>query len=149
MPTPKVRSRLNQLAEKQARLKEQLESLDGRIEAGAEVISDALEFLDRSEELYRESSDSQRYLLNRALFRKLYIRDGEVAVAEFNDPFGDVVSAYEALAGTDKFPNLQPVVLPTCENRTERLATALSSVGGSSNAVMVGAEGLEPPTCWL
>jgi site-specific DNA recombinase len=149
LPGSKVRSRISALNEQQARLTQQLESLDDRLEAGAEVISEAIELLNNSEDLYSKFSNSQRYLLNRALFKKLYIRDGDVVCAEYNEPFNEMISAYDVLAGTPTFPDLTPVVQRACDNKRDRLATVLSLVGGSSKTLMVGAEGLEPPTCWL
>ena len=54
------------------------------------MIQEALELLDKADELYREAGDSQRQLLNRALFQKLYVRDNEIVSAVFNEPFDQI-----------------------------------------------------------
>jgi hypothetical protein len=99
-------------------------------------------------------TEGQR-LMNQAFFEKLYVYEGDVTEVVFNPPFGDLLGAQEALRAQPTYERRS--ALPTLpwsfaqsgpEDLSETLATIFLG-DGLSNEVMVGAEGLEPPTCWL
>ena len=147
LPSQKARDRIREIGLKRAKLTEELEDIEVGLAVGAAMICDGLELLENADELYRLASDSQRQVLNRAFFQKLYVRDNEIVSAVFNEPFDELISARDTLASTLTFPDWEPMHSQVCDNMTDRLA--LSLVQGSSKSVMVGAEGLEPPTCSL
>ena len=147
LPSSKVRNRLWRISEDRSTLQEELVQIEIGLASGAQLIEDAMSLLDKADDLYRNASDEQRRLLNRALFKKLYLRDDEVVTAEFNEPFDELISARDSVLGQWDLPEMLQSDYPICENKTARLETALCYAGGSSKTVMVGAEGLEPPTC--
>ena len=89
--------------------------------------------------------------LNQAFFEKLYIDHGEVTDHVLAEPFGEIVEGQRG-AREPKRPK-RPTQLKT-RGRTSPASSGnpfldIYQGRGSSKTVMVGAEGLEPPTCWL
>ena len=116
---------------------------------GAELIEEGLSLLETGADLYSRADDSQRQLLNRALFHKLYVRDDEIAGAVLHEPFDEFVAAGASEACLKAFPGWGPFDPGIRLNKTDRLEAALFGSGGSSNPVMVEVSGLEPPTSTL
>jgi hypothetical protein len=95
------------------------------------------------------------------VFEKIYINEDGVTGQRLREPFSELVGAHEALQTR---PGLGPTIpfaldptavreasgstTPPDEPEPGLLAAAISG-GGWSKPLMVGAEGLEPPTCWL
>jgi hypothetical protein len=165
MPTRKVRTRLDQLALEQEKLRAELDNIEDRLSAGAEVILEALDLLNHAENLYRNADDRQRLLLNRAFFKKLYVVGNRIVSAEFHEPFDDIVTARDSSARFQAFPAWPSQKSEVCENKRDRLANAFFGDGfskslmvdpkgtylnqqddGLSKSLMVGAAGLEPTT---
>jgi site-specific DNA recombinase len=105
--------------------------------------------LQDSDELYRQCDDGQRKLINRALFKRLYVRDDEVVKAEFNEPFNELISARDGLAGTSEAATWPVASESVCNNLSDRLEIALTSYAGSSKSLMVEMTGIEPATSCL
>lgn len=149
MTNSKVRKRLSEIAAQRSRISDELDSIELGLAVGAELIEEGLALLENADDLYRRASDSQRQLLNRALFEKLYVRDEEIVSAVLNEPFDEFVSARASQARVAAFPDWGPLSPGICENRADRLETALFLGGGSSNPAMVEVNGLEPSTSTL
>ena len=105
--------------------------------------------------MYLRMPPEGRRKMNQALFERLYVFDGEVTEVTLKPPFGDLIGAQEVLRQSPEYRRRS--ALPTfdwscsqvgSEDFSEPLAEVLLA-DGLSKAVMVGAEGLEPPTCWL
>jgi site-specific DNA recombinase len=149
LPNFKVRKRLNAIADQQTVLAAELESIELGLATGAELIEEGLSLLETGADLYSRAEDPQRQLLNRALFHKLYVRDGEIVGAVLHEPFDEFVAAGTSEACLAAFPDWGPFTLRINLNKTDRLETALFGGGGSSNPVMVEVNGLEPSTSTL
>jgi hypothetical protein len=94
-PQEKLRQRLRQIRAQQGQLRRQLDAPSSDIERGRLLLLAALELLDRPQELYRLLDPSQRQMLNKAIFHKLYLDQDDqkvyVAIDELNEPFHSVV----------------------------------------------------------
>ncbi len=134
MTSAKVRARLKEIAAQQAKLVQELDGIEVRLVIGAEVIEEGLKLLERAEDLYGKMSDTQRQLLNRALFQELYVRDNEFVSTVFNEPFSEFISARDALAGTLNFPDMPIAEGWICENRAVLLEPAPDRHGGRCRA---------------
>ena len=141
-----MRSRLRRIAAERAKLEEQLERTDDRLEVGAALIDAALELLRDPEEMYRQSGEKYRRILNQAIFERLYVDDNEVTDHVLREPFAELHEAQERLpvghSSVGRRPRAERAVDQT---KADLLVAALSS-GGSSKTAMVGEGGFEPPT---
>ena len=148
-PKDKVRSRLRQIAAERAKLEEQLERTDDRLEVGAALIDAALELLRKPEELYRQSGEKNRRLLNQAIFEKLYVDDNEVTDHVLREPFAELHEAQARLPIGQSSAGRRPrAARDVDQSKADLLVTALSSQGSSKTA-MVEVMGLEPTTSTL
>jgi site-specific DNA recombinase len=145
LPSPKVRDRLRKIEGRRSMLKEECDRIEVGLEVGVALLVDAIALLQDGEELYRQCGDGQRQLINQALFKKLYVRDNEIAAAEFNEPFDELISARDSLSHSSGAQDDYRVTVQTCGNKSARLEAALVG-GGSSKALMVEMMGLEPTT---
>ena len=85
----KVRARLVAIVEERARVKGELGAQGPRLEAGAALITAALDLLDNPQELYRQTTDPVRRQLNQVFFDKLYLDTDEVTNDLLAEPFND------------------------------------------------------------
>ncbi len=143
-PKDKLRVRLRKIRAERAKLEEQLDNTDDRLEVGAALIESALNLLNDAEELYRQSGAKFRRLLNQAIFVRLYIDDNEVTDCVLREPFAELREAEIKIAiespGVGKRRRVEPAIDQT---KADLLAAALSG-GGSSKTAMVGVPGFEP-----
>jgi site-specific DNA recombinase len=148
-PKDKVRSRLRRIAAERAKLAEQLERTDDRLEVGAALIDAALELLRDPEEMYRQSGEKYRRILNQAIFERLYVDDNEVTDHVLREPFAELHEAQERLTVGNGSVGRRPRTERSVDQaKADLLVTALSSQGSSKTA-MVEVSGLEPPTSTL
>ena len=143
LPKTKLRARLARIQQQRLVLREELEQVDEGLAVGAALIEAAVQLLDDPEELYRQAGPDQRRHLNQAFFEKLYIDKGEVAGHVLAEPFGELVDAQQSVIERGSAQE------STSSASDTNPFLAIVQVRGSSKTVMVGAEGLEPPTCWL
>jgi site-specific DNA recombinase len=85
----KVRSRLVAIGEERTRVKGELEAQGPSLEAGAALITAALDMLDKPQELYRQTTDPVRRQLNQVFFEKFYLDVDEVTDGLLAQPFND------------------------------------------------------------
>ena len=137
----KVKQRLNAIQLKRNKLTVQLDQTGERLAVGAALIEDALLLLADPKGLYEKMAPDQRRLMNQAVFARLYVIEDTVTDSVFNAPFDELLQARSDLSITPGKGG-RPM------HPSGSLAAALSD-DGSNKRVMVGAEGLEPPTCWL
>ena len=131
---------LDILKEEQERIKNELATA-GALMTNSEIhwenlesnLEQALALASRVGAAYERASDQVRRQLNQAIFEKVLIDiDGQVAYARMKQPF----AAFQ----DQDFRNWLE----------SSGAKATDSVGrGLNEAILVGVEGLEPPTCWL
>jgi site-specific DNA recombinase len=150
MAATKVRKRLADIEWKRASLSERLGESNERLRIGAALIEGALTLLDHPQGLYRRMVPQQRRFMNSAFFEKLYVHQDMIVEAVLRPPFDDLIEARDRAQQVLKAPNRQKALqgLKTIQGSTGPLANIFFAVG-SNKALMVGAAGLEPTTCWL
>jgi site-specific DNA recombinase len=146
LPRDKLRLRLGSIQTKRDALAKELEQVDVGLAAGGALIEATIDLLDDPEELYRQAGPDQRQFLNQAFFEKLYIDRGAVTDAALAEPFGELVEAQKAVRGLKRRAQKVGQASPVSDANP---FLEIFQARGSSKNVMVGAEGLEPPTCWL
>ena len=126
-------------------------NVEQKLASVLDYIDAALSLLERPGELYRSASDEHRRLLNQAVFRRIFVYVDEITDVEFHEPFDVLLSAEEAITGNRRFVGAYNTKA-TPENRggsESSVVAALVNIASgdfSSNADMVGPEGLEPST---
>jgi site-specific DNA recombinase len=148
----KVKMRLADIQHERARINERLNDGVERLAVSAHLVDQALRLLDNPQQLYLSLSPEQRRYMNDAIFEKLYVHDGEISDACLRPPFDDLIRARDEIQHYGGF-SASGLDAGTKKGRPDvsRLGplAALYFAGGSSKGLMVGAEGLEPPTCSL
>ena len=97
IPSSKAKERLRRIAAERLELQALLEDGDDRLEAGAKVLNDVLDLLEKPGQLYERSNDQGRRLINQAIFSKLYIEQDEVTDDLLHEPFESVVDLDRAV----------------------------------------------------
>ena len=162
---------LDLLKKEQTRITSELVSAKARLSHLAIDLSNAEENLTNAlalardcESAYRESSDKVRRQFNQVFFRRLLIDDSYDVTGELEEPFetllGDEIRQAAAMrmeSELQRILNEGPTGDDIEQDADSRmvLAGAVPSrpdstprlVGGLKENTMVGAEGLEPPTC--
>lgn len=96
----KIRTRLTEIERQRTRIREQLESIDSNLEAGARYLETYLDLLEDPEALYRGSTDEERRQLNQSIFVKILVEEGEVPTPHLTEPLATLLAAqggYRAL----------------------------------------------------
>ena len=144
--------------------KARLENMEGNYADAEANLTKALELARDCESAYREASDKVRRQFNQVFFRRLLIDDHYEVTGELEEPFetllGDEIRQAAAVRSEAELQRTvdEGVTEGDAEDAPRSslvLAGALSSrsgmtsplVGGLKENTMVGAEGLEPPTC--
>ena len=115
------------------------------------------------EAAYREASDKVRRQFNQIFFNRLLIDDNYTIVGELAEPFetllGDEIRLAASLRAEANLQVLVDDVFISDDQDTKTMGSDSASdgsslsnpdahlVGGLKEKTMVGAEGLEPPTC--
>jgi site-specific DNA recombinase len=151
----KVRTRLVAIGEERARVKAELTAQGPLLEAGAALITAALELLDNPQELYRQTTDPVRRQLNQVFYDKLYLDTAEVTDDRLAKPFDDFLyqRSFDRRRAIHTRPHHR---IPTKSGATWDAAGGISAGAalldriargeGSSKATMVELRGLEPLT---
>jgi hypothetical protein len=142
------------IGEERARVKAELEAQGPLLEAGAALITAALDLLDNPQELYRQTTDPVRRQLNQVFFDKLYLDTDEVTDDRLSEPFNDFLYPRSLLR--QRAIHTRPRRIGTKSGATwgdaERMSAGAALLDriargeGSSQATMVELRGLEPLT---
>jgi site-specific DNA recombinase len=76
------------------------------LEAGAALITTALDLFDNPQELYRQTTDPVRRQLNQVFFDKLYLDDDEVTDDRLAAPFDNFVPTHPVAVAS--YPTFAP-----------------------------------------
>ncbi len=151
LPQAKIRQRLHRIAEQRERLQAQKADTDTQIDIGAALLEAALDLLGQPQELYRQSDDQGRRLLNQAIFERLYVGPHGIEGDVIREPFRDLITVQRAEQGGQIIDlrqadrNEQEATdVASCESLADLLVTAIHSDGGWNRAVMVDHPGVEP-----
>jgi site-specific DNA recombinase len=150
----KVRARLVAIGEERTRVKSELAAQGPLLEAGAALITAALDLLDHPQELYRQTTDPVRRQLNQVFFDKLYLDADEVTDDQLAEPFNDflyprtwsrrrVIHSRVHKIGT---PNGAQWDAAGGMSTGAALLNRIARGEGSSKATIVELRGLEPLT---
>lgn len=148
LPRDVVQRRMNGIAKSRAAMTARLENTEKKLTAVLEYIDAALSILERPGDLYAGATDEQRRMLNQAVFSRIYVEADEVTSAEFNEPFGVLIAADEQYANAASSGETKTAPANRGGGKSSEVATLVNIAKDdiSSNADVVGAEGLEPPT---
>ncbi len=152
LATTKVKRRLATIQRQRDTIGQRLDAGEKRLEIGARLLENALKLLDDPQAFYRQLSPEQRRLMNETLFTKLYVHQDEISDVVFRPPFDELLGARDVTRDAPRRASRAPALAAAGVRAVEGLEWPLANIfvgGGSNKALMVGAEGLEPPTCWL
>lgn len=88
-----IRTRLTDIERQRTRVREQLDSVESNLEAGARHLETYLDLLDDPEALYRSASDQERRQLNQAIFVKVLVEDEEITGTLLAVPIATLAAA--------------------------------------------------------
>ncbi len=101
---------------------ERLTAVDAGLQEWQEVLGTAMRFAANCADAYAKASDRTRRLFNKAVFKKVLVRDGRVAGAEFQEPFDALFSSPEFEYGNVvETTGLEPAT-PCLQSRTRHFA---------------------------
>jgi site-specific DNA recombinase len=150
IPKVKLRERLNRIGRERAQIERALAETTADLQIGAALLEAALDLLTEPGELYRRAGAQERRLLNQAIFEKLYVDASEVSGADSAVPFAELVKAHQEFVVLPKGKKTKKTTGDAVVSGTlTGLLAGMVCAGGSSRSVMVGADGLEPPTSSL
>ncbi len=147
----KIRSKLLKIERDRAALQGRLAAATEELQIGGELLTAAIDFLERADELYLRSTDRGRKVINDAIFEKIYVYRDDVVGSEMRFPVGQLVSAAEQVHRQSDRPPESKKPGPAQESDDRDPATDVDSLvqvlqdEGSSKATMVGVRGFEPP----
>jgi site-specific DNA recombinase len=150
----KVRTRLVAIGDERKRVKAELAAQGPLLEAGAALITAALDLLDDPQELYRQTTDPVRRELNHVFFDRLYLDANEVTNDRLAEPFNDFL--YPRSLSRRRVVHTRSHRVGTPNGATWDAAGGMSAGAvlldriargeGSSKAAMVELRGFEPLT---
>ncbi len=155
LPQAKIRTRLHRIQEQRTKLTAQLREVDDRLDAGVAILEATLDLLDNPQELYRQTTDQGRRLLNQALFTHLYVGDDGITADGLQPPFRGLIGIQRAARqgrpvgseARDTTENQQAASgLAAWDTEADLLAAAVYDGDGSSRTAMVELRGIEPLT---
>lgn len=90
----KIRTRLTDIERQRTRVREQLDSVESNLEAGARHLETYLDLLEDPEALYRSAGDQERRQLNQAIFVKVLVEDEEIIGTLLSEPMATLAAAH-------------------------------------------------------
>ncbi len=147
LPRDVVQRRMNGITKSRAAMTARLENTEKKLTAVLEYIDAALSILERPGDLYAGATDEQRRMLNQAVFSRIYVEADEVTGVEFNEPF-DLLVAADAQYTAPTTGETKTAPANGGGMKSSEVATVVNIAKDdiSSNADVVGPEGLEPST---
>lgn len=134
---------MNGILRNRAAMSARLEKAEQNLAAVVDYLDAALSLLARPGELCANATDDHRRMLNQAVFSRIFVHADEVTEVEFNEPF-DMLMAAEELYENPTKTAPEDRGGDTSEEAASLVNIALGVC--SSNADVVGPEGLEPST---
>jgi hypothetical protein len=127
------------------------------VEVGTERLSSCVQLMTNPVQLYQQAADETRRQLNETFYRRLYLDDVPPMVRVIRDeliaPFDEIrvyqqqkaiaVGKRAKIGQNESSPGLPA---RATEGTNHPVLADIYTVSGSSKTVLVGAEGLEPPT---
>lgn len=140
MPQAKIRMKLIEIKSQRSRLEAGLAHTSEELSVGTSVLRHALDLIADPYALYRDAGSVARRRLNETFYRRFYIEDLQgpgvpEAVGEMKPIFGDLHKAARTCHGTANY-----------RGKRARAPRNEPTSRGLNKTIMVGAEGIEPPT---
>ena len=153
----KITQRLNSIEHKRLRIREQLNEVEADLSIGAALLEAALQLLSETGSLYRQVRDSDRRLLNQAIFERLYVDNNTVSDDQLREPFSEIIAAHANFGRTSSRAASARSEAKTRSGRPDAchfrsagtkadLLTAAVVGNGSGKAAMVEPGRIELPT---
>lgn len=93
LPQHRIRERMNKLRADRARIEADQKQTGATLAVGAEVLQDAMQFIQDVAALYRSARDEARGHLNDAFFSRLYIDEDGIHGDELEEPMKEILEA--------------------------------------------------------
>lgn len=154
IPLDLLKVEQDRIAGQLLRIEDQLASLDANFEQARAILADTLDLTRDCYAAYQEAGDSTRRLFNQAFFDKIYIDEDEetrerTVRVDYNQPFDSLLSRLIP-ASVHKDLNTKKTAQQISQGNGGNTESNSINEGESSHTdTLVGAEGLEPTTCWL
>jgi site-specific DNA recombinase len=174
-PQEKLKTKLNTVRRERASVSGQLAQLQGTLDAGRQVLSDAVQLLAEPQALYQQLADPERRLMSLMIFGKLKIDNRSIVDHELQQPFTELLDVQQRRSTPDaaakSYQRLAGRLDPTWQATFDDLAADMNkgtlrtegafdwndltsadllelALGGQSSrkAAMVETQGLEPWT---
>ena len=136
-PRTAARDRLTEIARQRESLEAEAEAITSRITDGAAHLATALDLLADPYELYRRFEPAKRRLLNRAIFKRVYIYERQVSDRVYHEPFSLLVPLAEAFENPSS-PGSAETVPPGEEGSWAAPALRAYCPAGTGNQPVVG-----------
>jgi site-specific DNA recombinase len=131
-PQAKLKSKVAAINEERQRLTRELDQIEGSIEAGRELLAQAIELLRHPQNLYRECDKAERRLLTLTIFNKLFVHTYVITGHELREPFDTLLSIQGAVDRAEPEGGVEEAEAP--QGRAYQRAVALPvGWGGSSD----------------
>ena len=158
-PKDKLRKKIEVIRAERRDIQNTVEVADQRVDLSRQIMYDALALLDKPKEAYERGNERVRALLNKAFFSKLYIDGGKITEHALKEPFDKLLGAFQEYViycatssnasqqHTDASLRLGQGVRSHADKINE--PELVLSATCSSKPMIVGTDGLEPPTSAL
>jgi site-specific DNA recombinase len=155
-PQEKLRRKLDGITAERARITEQLADTGSKLDIGRRFFLAALDLLSDPRTFYEHAGTSVRQAMNKVIFTKLWVQNGEITGHEPTATMAPLLAAHRALRARRAIP--APRQAGTNAKSPRRSAEALDQVTeadllalvltgqGSNKPVLVGDTGIEPVT---
>lgn len=126
LPQAKIKAKLRDIDRQRVHLTGRLNETNDELTDTAKLIELCLTLLEDPQALYRRCDDDQRRLLNRAIFKALYIEEDKVTGHDFKEPFASLRAVQDRhRASRDDKPDPGTDTTPP-----QNASKAASDVGG-------------------
>ncbi len=149
-----LKAEQDRIASQLLRTENQLASLDANFEQARAILADTLDLTRDCYAAYLEAGDSTRRLFNQAFFTKIYIDEDEetrerTVRVDYNQPFDSLLSRLIPASVHHDIDTKKAAQQNSPMSSINIESSSINEGESSHTDTLVGAEGLEPTTCWL
>lgn len=158
-PKEKLRTKIDAIRAERNDIRTTVGRANQRTEISRQIMYDALSLLDNPQAAYEQGSESARAVLNKAFFTRLYIDGGKITEHQLKEPFDKLITAFEdyviycvtSSAASETTVGAAPQPGYDTHDRNSKIDSSglVLSASCSNKPMIVGTDGLEPPTSAL
>ncbi|RZS30520.1 recombinase [Herbihabitans rhizosphaerae] len=150
-PKDTLRDKIADIRTERTRITSTLRKADTQLDDGKQILTLALDILADPHTIYLHATDTDRAILNKTIFSKIYIDGGTITGHELNEPFNHLMSTTSSSpvpqprTGQEDDDDAAPPQGHDATNTSQPPEPTLSGQGSSKTHV-VGSGGVEPVT---